>query len=295
MKKIGVIGVTGGWSSEALADAVEKKTGFRCLIDMDRICLDLRTGNVTAGECNLMELDGLIIKKISTVYSPDVIDRLEILNYLYYRGLKVFSHPYRIGRIINRLHCTMGLKSAGIPIPETVVTASADEALQTVRQFGKAVFKPLFTSKARGMAIIENHPTAEDRIEAFQKAGNPLMYIQKFVELPGRDLGITFLDGKYLATYARVKAQGAWSSTTAEGGRYEAYDPPAHIIDLARRAQASFGLDFTCVDLAETAQGPVVFEVSAFGGFKGLLQANGIDAASLYTDHVLNAMETSYA
>ena len=44
----------------------------------------------------------------------------------------------------------------------------------------------------------------------------------------------------------------------------------------------------TCVDVAETDDGPMVFEVSAFGGFRGLKEANSIDAAGLYVDYVLD-------
>jgi ribosomal protein S6--L-glutamate ligase len=44
---------------------------------------------------------------------------------------------------------------------------------------------------------------------------------------------------------------------------------------------------FTCVDVVETANGPLVYEVSAFGGFRGLLEANGIDMAERYAQYVL--------
>ena len=52
------------------------------------------------------------------------------------------------------------------------------------------------------------------------------------------------------------------------------------------RAQAPFDMDFTTVDVAETSDGPIVFEVSAFGGFRGALEGAGIDAAGSYTDYV---------
>ena len=52
-------------------------------------------------------------------------------------------------------------------------------------------------------------------------------------------------------------------------------------------AQEPFGLTFTCVDVAETSPGPVVWEVSAFGGFRGLREARDIDAADLYVRFVL--------
>jgi ribosomal protein S6--L-glutamate ligase len=41
------------------------------------------------------------------------------------------------------------------------------------------------------------------------------------------------------------------------------------------------------VDVAETAEGPKVFEVSAFGGFRGIQDASGMDAAAMLTDYIL--------
>jgi tetrahydromethanopterin:alpha-L-glutamate ligase len=42
--------------------------------------------------------------------------------------------------------------------------------------------------------------------------------------------------------------------------------------------------------VVETREGPVVFEVSAFGGFRGLEDACGIDAAGAYADHAIRCL-----
>ena len=41
MKRIGVIGIPGKWSTETLADAIEQRTGFRLVVDMNNVSLDL--------------------------------------------------------------------------------------------------------------------------------------------------------------------------------------------------------------------------------------------------------------
>jgi tetrahydromethanopterin:alpha-L-glutamate ligase len=71
-------------------------------------------------------------------------------------------------------------------------------------------------------------------------------------------------------------------TTVLSGGRYAAADPPAEAVDFAERAARHFALLFTGVDLMETPDGGwVVLEVSAFGGFRGLSTALGLDAAPL--------------
>ncbi|MEF2232017.1 MAG: GAK system ATP-grasp enzyme [Pseudodesulfovibrio sp.] len=284
--KIGVIGTKGGWSSETLADTVARKTGERILIGMDEVRLDLPSGDAWFEGHNLKDFDALIIKKIGSRYSPDLLDRLEVLRFLQERGVRIFSSAYSILRVLDRLSCTITLQLENIPMPPTTITESVDHALAAVAGYGEAVFKPLYTSKARGMFVLGDGPGARAAIEEY-RAENPIMYIQKTIELGDLDLGIAFLGGEYLTTYARCKTNGAWNTTTASGGKYRAYEPSAEIIELARRAQARFNLDFTCVDVAITDQGPYVFEVSAFGGFRGIQETSGIDAAARYVDYVM--------
>ncbi len=289
--KIGVIGIPGKWSTETLAGEVEARTGFRLVVDMGRVALDLAKSRLIFGEHDLCRLDGLMVKKISSRYSPNTLDRLELLRVAENAGVRVFSRAERILRLVDRLSCTVTLRNAGIPMPETLVTEDVDAAMAAVERFGSAVFKPLFSTKARGMNVI--HATDGDREAAIRtfRQKNPMMYIQRRVDLAGRDLGMVFLAGEYLGTYARVAQTDAWNTTVHNGGRYAGYEPSDDIIDLARRAQAPFGMDFTTVDVAETADGPIVFEVSAFGGFSGASEGIGINAAARYVEHALRELE----
>jgi tetrahydromethanopterin:alpha-L-glutamate ligase len=287
--KIGVIGIPGKWSTETLADAVEKRTGYRLVIDMAEVSLDLEDRRLLFQDQDLCQLDALIVKKISATYSPNTLDRLELLRVAEQAGVRVFSRAESILRLIDRLSCTVTLRNAGIPMPATRVTEDVGAAVAAVQDFGSAVFKPLYSTKARGMCVIDaqqERDGMEGEIRAFQ-AENPMMYIQQKIELPGRDLGMVFLAGEYLGSYARVAEGDAWNTTIHSGGKYAAHTPPDAVIELARRAQALFDMDFTTVDVAETNSGPIVFEVSAFGGFRGALEGIGIDAAGLYTEHVL--------
>jgi ribosomal protein S6--L-glutamate ligase len=173
-------------------------------------------------------------------------------------------------------------------MPPTEVTENVRSAMAAVRRFGSVVVKGLYSTKARGMLLLSaRDPELEQKLSAFQAADNPVLYLQKKLELPGRDLGVMFLGGHYLGSYARVKGGSAWNTTIHSGGHYEPHEPSAAVIELARRAQALFDLDFTGVDVVETEQGPMVFEVSAFGGFAGLRDGPRVDAAARYADYVL--------
>lgn len=290
MQKIGVVGIPKGWSTLRLLDALEQKTGYRLCIDMAEVRLDLDTGKVFCQGTDLTSLDAIIVKKIAPTYSPDALDRMDILRFIHQKGVPVFSNPDSMFRLIDRLSGTAVLRLGGIPMPPTVVTEDIEEAAEAVGRFGKAVFKPLYSSKARGMTVIEDTPDSREEIADYKAAGNQVMYIQKMVSHAGghKDLGVSFLGGQYLATYARQGSGTSWDTTTRTGGRYVPHTPSVEIIELAHKAQALFpGMAFTCVDVVETPDGAAIYEVSAFGGFRGLLDACGLDAAGAYADYVL--------
>lgn len=290
--KIAVIGTPFSWSTEILADEIEKKTGYRQIIDMSRVYYDSRKRNLYNGKENLMDFDAIIVKKIGPQYNADALERLELLRFLNQMGITVFSRPDSMMQCFDRLSGTLRLESGGIPIPPTVITEDPKKALETVKSLKKTVFKPLYTSKARGMKIISSDDESlEDKIKSFKMSGNPIIYIQKFVEIPEKDIGMVFLGGAFIGAYARVKTNNSWNTTTLSGGRYEKFVPDENLIGLAAKAQDLFNLDFTCIDIALTPDGPMVFEASPFGGFKGLFETQGINAAEMYCDYVIKKLE----
>ena len=291
--KIAVVGLPGKWSTETLADTIENKTGFRLIVDMDKVVLNLDSCELNYQGHNLCQLDAIIIKKIGRYYSPNSLDRLELLRVAESAGVKVFSQPKNILRLIDRLSCTVTLRNADIPMPATVITEEIDEAIKTVNLFGSAIFKPLYSTKARGMCVIsksDGKAKVRKNIEAF-KAANPMMYIQQKAALGGRDMGLMFLGGRYLGAYARVSKNDTWNTTINSGGEYAPADPSSDIIAMASKAQDLFDMSYTTVDVAETDNGAIVFEVSAFGGFRGGKEGLNLNVAELYVDFVLDKLE----
>ncbi len=292
-KSIGVVGLPGKWSTETLADAVEASTGTRLIIDMSEVALDISEHRLLYRENNLCQLDALIVKKISREYSPNSIDRLELLRVAEANGVRVFSPALSMLRLIDRLSCTATMVNAAIPMPPTIITEDIDQADVAVQKYGSAVFKPLFSTKARGMVVVDADAPDPIRVKQIKEfhVHNPMMYIQKKMKLPGHDLGLVFLGGEYMGAYARVSEGNSWNTTIHHGGRYAAAEPDAGWIEIAQRAQNLFNMDYTTVDMAETEDGPVVFEVSAFGGFRGAKEGLGINIAEQYVDYVLKQLD----
>jgi ribosomal protein S6--L-glutamate ligase len=287
--RIAVIGTRGAWSTEGLAAALRFAGCAVPVIDLAWCSLRLPDRRVYHRGAPLDDLDGAVVKKIGdTADGWAVRERINVLRHLEAGGVTVLSEPERLEVAVDRYRMTLELARAGLPVPETALTEDLAEAEAAVERFGAAILKPLFTSKGRGMARLSPGPEARARLERHREAAGGPFYLQRAISHPGRDLGVAVLDGQCLGAYWRVARRGEWMTTVRAGGRYECAElsPPA--AEIAVAAAKHFGLLFTGVDLVESPDGSLaVLEVSAFGGFRGLSLACGIDAAPLLADAVM--------
>lgn len=289
--RVAVVGEPGAWSTERLAQALRDAGADAPVVELAACTLRLPEPGIYHRGRRLEGLDGAVVKKIGdTAGGWAVRERLHILRHLAASGVPVWSGPDQVEAAVDRARMTVELARAGLPVPETVITEDVQEARAAVERFGTAVLKPLFTSKGRGMQRLDPALDLVRVFEGHRADGGGPFYLQRFVKHPGRDLGVAVLDGRCLGAYWRVAGDGHWMTTILAGGRYAAAEPPAEALDIALRAARHFGLLFTGVDLVESDGGFAVLEVSAFGGFRGLLTACDIDAGPLLADAVLGAL-----
>lgn len=288
--KLLVIGIRGSWSSEILKEELEKQsntsTKFSAEIaQINELTYSPNQNKVYFRGQDIAEFKAVLIKKLGD-YSPKIIDWLDILSTQEERGVKFYSSPQKLKKMISRIGCTKALGANEIPLPETLITENLEEAESWINIHKAAVFKPNFSTKARGMQVLKKGEFSQSDLAAL-KDEFEVLYLQKFMKLPGKDFGVVFSGGEYIGTYARVGSKDSWNTTTADGGHYETFSPDENIIAIAKKSQAIFDLDFCCVDIAETEHGPVVFEVSAFGGFKGMHKGAGVNAAQILAKNVV--------
>ena len=289
MRTVVVAGVPGAWSTSQLAIALEMHGFAVDVVDLGECSVDAGSGEVHAGATCLTSADAVVVKKLGTSEGVSVAARLAALEAVERKGVHIFSRPAAIARAVDRVRMTFELAAAGIPIPDTCVTESLDEAERAVERFRTCVVKPVFTSKGRGMILIRSSGALRLKLRRFGEENGGVYYIQRFVDSGGKDIAVAILGGRVVGAYARVAGK-SWLTTTNAGGRYARQPITWALADLATRAARPFGLDFTVVDIAVAERGPVVYELSAFGGFRGLLETRGIDAASMYADHVAETL-----
>jgi ribosomal protein S6--L-glutamate ligase len=291
--KIAVIGTRSAWSTEGLASALRFAGCAVPVMDLSLCTLRLPDPRLYHRGAPMEGLDGAVVKKIGDTSGGWVVrERINLLRQLEGTGVLVLSEPDRLEVAVDRYRMTLELARAALPLPETVVTEDIDDAMATVERFGAAILKPLYTSKGRGMQRLQPDRDVRTVLARHRAWGLGPFYLQRAIEHPGRDLGVAVLDGQYLGAYWRVAGADQWMTTIRAGGRYERAAPPPAAIEIAVAAAKHFGLLFTGVDLMETPDGGfVVLEVSAFGGFRGLSVACGIDAAPLLAEVVMRRVQ----
>jgi tetrahydromethanopterin:alpha-L-glutamate ligase len=279
--RVAVSGIPGAWSSERMCEALQDRGIDSFVFSLGDCMHDLSTGQVTLGDLDLGELDGIVIKKLAPQDSAVARLRLHMLRSLESQGVRIFSRPDVIERAMDRYGMNRELAAAGLPLPYTIAFETPEGLRDAVETLGDAIVKPIYTSKGRGMFRVHSG----DPIPEWDPE-NGRWLAQRFVDAPGRDIGACVLGGKYVGAFYRVAPEGNWMTTTFSGGHYEHCDLDTEGREIAVKAANLFGLDYTVVDLVKNQKSYELYEVSAFGGFRGLWTANQMDVAALYAKYI---------
>lgn len=283
--RIWVAGIHGGWSSERMTSTLRRLGVQSTLFCLSECGLQLQTGRILCNGEDIPALDAVVVRKLGDSTDSLTPYRVNLLHHLAHTGVRVFSTPRAIEQANNRYRMSLKLSQASVRMPETIVTESVDEAVRVIERWGTAVLKPLFTSKGKGMVLLDSDGPYRLALKHWQDRERFPFYLQRYVPAQS-DIGVAVLGRRIWGAYQRIAAPGSWQTTTAAGGRYEPFSPTTEVADIALQAAAVFDLDYTVVDLVKHHDRYLVYEVSAFGGFSGLW-ACGIDAAFTLANYVL--------
>ncbi|GLI02612.1 RimK family alpha-L-glutamate ligase [Phytohabitans aurantiacus] len=188
---------------------------------------------------------------------------------------------------------TLALRREGVPTPRTSLALTPEAALRELDSFGyPAVLKPLTSSWGRRVSLLREPDAARAVLEHCAALPSPqaqLIYLQEYVEKPGRDIRVVVIGGRPVAASYRV-AVDDWRCNVALG----ALSLPCPVTpELAKVAMAAAGAvrsDIAGVDVIEDGDGELlVLEVNHNVEFSGMQQAHGdrIDLAEELADHLL--------
>lgn len=188
----------------------------------------------------------------------------------------------------DKLLCTLALRKAGVPTPETHMAFTEEGAMKALAKLGyPAVLKPPVGSWGRLAALLKDDDFTRSAIEdrEYMHPSYQVYYLQEYVERPPRDIRTFVVGGKTVAAIYRVST-GDWRTNTARGGKAEGCKITKELDDISLRAAEAVGGLFVGVDLMESKDGLVCHEVNNTTEFKNSVPATGVDIPGLAVDYL---------
>ncbi len=270
------------WSSLRLINAA-----LEMGIDTSYIVWDYLSVRIGKEPCHVLyrgkcfPYNAVIVRGIGRGINPNqLLYRFTVLSELENDGILVVNPARSLITARNKLRSLLELEKCGIKVPRTTVTENITHALRTVREYGKAVIKPLTGSLGLGSFKVENEDTAYYVVNLLSELNEPL-YIQEYLEKKdNRDIRVFVVGEKAIAAMYRYASDQQWKTNIAQGARAEPMKLTYEIEEIAIRATKCLGLYYSGVDIIEDSDGDFyVVEVNASPLWRGLQQATNIDPA----------------
>jgi ribosomal protein S6--L-glutamate ligase len=206
---------------------------------------------------------------------------LAVVDHFGMMGVPALNSALGIAASRNKMRALHILSGRGVPVPPTVMAASASDLRQLVQLVGglPVLVKLLTPSGRAGVMVCESLQSMEAAFEAVRSMGHNLL-VQRYVRRKReRDLRALVVGDRAVAWVARRPRKGELLHTLARGASLTAVRVPRALDELAVKAARVIGLEVAAVDLLEGGGGPMVFDVNSSPGLKGLESATGKDLA----------------
>ena len=101
-------------------------------------------------------------------------------------------------------------------------------AYRASRKFREVVYKPIVGSLGFGTMKLSNVDMAFNAYKRLERLGQP-MYLQEYLEKPGRDVRAFVIGDEVLACIYRIARAGEWKTNVAQGGKAESVKLPEEL------------------------------------------------------------------
>lgn len=211
-----------------------------------------------------------------------------ILEFIENLGIRTINSAKSTILCNNKTLTTQVLEKYNLPVPETVLTFSEEQALAAAKKIGfPVVVKPVWGSWGRLISKADTYEALEAILEHKAALGSPqhsIFYLQKFIFKPGRDIRVFVVGKKAIAAMYRVSDH--WLTNTAKGAVPENMELNKEISDLVEKAVEVLGVEIAGVDLVEHENGYLFFEINATPEFHGLKQVANVNIPKKIVEYV---------
>jgi RimK family alpha-L-glutamate ligase len=231
--------------------------------------------------------DAWIVRSMPSGSLEQVIFQMNLLARIEACGGYVINSARSLEIAIDKYLSLAILRSAGVPVPPTVVCQQVDQALKAFEKLGgDVVIKPVFGGEGRGIIRVSDGELAGRAFRAIVATGG-ILYLQSYLHHGGCDYRL-FVVGDQVTAMKRDNPID-FRTNAARGARCSAWSPSEEQVQLAKLAATAAGLEIAGVDLVQTTSGlHYVLEVNGVPGWRKLAEVTGDDIASKIVRHIEN-------
>lgn len=294
VKRIG-IAVTDlqDWTARALYKAVTRVGGSPFVFSLrDVTTRMLRETELAAREMDLRSLDAVIVRDVGGGGgdTEGMSYRFDVLCNLDEQGIKIVNPPLAIQTAANKHISSYLFKQKGLSTPDTILTSDFDTALNVVREWGKAVIKPIFGFKGLDIHCVVDDETSKTRLmQHLERRG--VLYLQQYIPNPGRDIRVFVVDGQVSGAIYRNAPPGSWINNLSQGGAPQHCQVSPEIEELACGAARVVGAVYAGVDIIEGEEGLSILEVNGTPSGRGIFEACGVDVTVEIVRYVMEKVD----
>jgi RimK family alpha-L-glutamate ligase len=279
------------WSSTQLREALTKRNiPYECFTFPKLIAQLGQKPYFKVNEMQLLEeLNALVIRPIGRGSLEELVFRMDMLYKLERQGLLVINPAEAIEHCVDKYDILAILEDNGVPVPRTVATESANEAVKAFTDLGgDVVVKPLFGSRGIGATRVVD---AEIALTVFKAITfhHGVIYIQEFVPHGYSDIRAFVVNNHVTAAMRRVSE--SWKTNYSQGARPAPIELNKELEELAVKAAKVVGCKIAGVDILEGPNGPVIVDVNSQPGWKGLQMVTKVNVADEIVTFILSELK----
>lgn len=248
--------------------------------------------NISSSKHHVMHKDGKEIKGLDAVI-PRILPNITfygaaVLRQFEMQGVFPVNNSLSIVRAQDKLRTLQIFAKHKIPMPTTGFAHSPQNTEAVIASVGGAplVVKLIEGMEGMGVVLAETKSAAKSVVNAFKGLKADILVQQFIKESAGRDIRCYVVGDKVVASMERIAKGDEFRANVALGADVRAIELTKKEEKLAIRATKAVGLDVAGVDILRSDSGPLLLEINACAGLKGIETATGVDVAGAIIDFV---------
>ncbi len=277
------------WATAGLIDAIKAKGYTPMPFRLPDISAQIPNKFTHLDEEDVSHIDGILVRTIGFGTGDQITYRISLLEHFEDAGIYVMYPEYSFRLAKDKYETLTALHKAGIQVPRTYIGENLEAAINFADEVGDVIIKPLIGARGMGMIRAEHKELTYRAMKFIHQLGQ-VLYVQELVEKPNRDIRAFVIGGELIGAmyrYVPKDVEGEWRTNIHGGGEAEATELAPEYRECALKTAEVLNLDYTGVDIIESANGPCVIEANAAPSWSALSRVTGVNVAGLIVDQLV--------